>query len=801
MPKSVVMFLAAVAVLAPVSVLASVGPADDPAGIHPAGAPRPANALSEYGILRSSVAGAAGVAVKEFVLEREGSKFTFHDGAFYLYPAINGRVTGAAFVGKGHFSLRVNDAREQHSLAYFTKGGELEQDFTSLLLRFTDETAAEITKAAAGTAGASSEASHISSESATRFRQHLHLNLEERLLEDIVPDRGGSFFLASFRMGGAFSGHNVLFTVDPDDSPDQVSLATWDDFTYDVWAGYRMKNPGKVAVPLRIVEERPDVTIEKSGNLIGSTETTFTVTRDQTRVLPLNLFPTLRVSGVFDETGAALDFIQENKDYDPQFAVVLAQPAKAGQKVRILTRYAGKDAVRRDGEGMYYLQTGARESWYPSGHNSFGDFTNFRMTFHIPKRLQIVATGKEVSRDSEGNNTRVVWATDKPIPVAGFNLGDFKTASRKTPAGFDVTSYANTALPDSVTPLANEGALGSLDTTMLLKSQVEQGWAAIQIYTDYFGPLPFDHVALTEQSACNFGQSWPMLVYLPMCAFWDATARHGLGLDLHDSSYWDEVTPHEVAHQWWGSLIGFDSYRDQWMSEGFANFSTGVYLKQTEKTMDKYRAFWKEQHRNLLEKNANGKRPVDVGPLTMGYRVNNEKTGDWVAQELIYCKGAYVLHMLEMLYWTPKYGETPFRESMKRFTHDYSGRAATTEDFKASMEKGLPPWMDLDHNGKLDWFFNEWVYGTEVPRYAITGEFTVADGQTTMHLKLAQSGVSKDFKMIVPIYLQMDNGVVTRIGAAPISGNDTYERTVNLGKLPSGAKKLLVNYNGDVLSE
>ncbi|WP_160114953.1 M1 family aminopeptidase [Bryocella elongata] len=801
MPKLVVLLLAAVAAVASVPPLASPALAQEQAPIHPSGAGRNPNALVEYSILRSSVASQPGITVRNLVIEREGAKFTFSDGNFYLYPAINGRVTGGVFLGKGHFSLKVSDPREQHSLAYFSKSEGLEQDFTSLLLRFTDETAAEITRASAGTTGPSTEAQQIAGESAKKFRQHLHENFEQRLLEDIVPDRGGSFFLASFRMGGAFTGHNVLFTIDPDDSPDQVSFATWDDYTYDVWAGYRMSDRSKVAVPLRIVEEQPDVTIERSGNLIGSTETTFTVFRDQTRVLPLNLYPTLRVSAVFDETGTPLDFIQEGKEFDPQFAVVLAQPAKAGQKVRILTKYAGKDAVRRDGDAMYYLADGARESWYPSGHNSFGDFTNFRMTFHIPKRLQIVATGKEVSRDSDANGTRVVWATDKPIPVAGFNLGEFKTASRKTPTGFDVTSYANTALPDSVAGLANQGALGSLDTTMLLKDQVEQGWAAIQVYTDYFGPLPFDHVALTEQSSCSFGQSWPMLVYLPMCAFWDSTARHGLGLDAHDASYWDEVTPHEVAHQWWGSLIGFDSYRDQWMSEGFANFSTGVYLKQTEKTMDKYRTFWKEQRRNLLEKNTNGKRPVDVGPLTMGYRVNNEKTGDWVAQELIYSKGAYVLHMLEMLYWTPKYGETPFRESMKRFTHDYAGRAATTEDFKASMEKGMPSWMDLDHNGRMDWFFNEWVYGTEVPRYVITGDFTVADGVTSMHMKLTQSGVSSSFRMIVPIYLQMENGTVTRIGAAVLNGNDTYERTVSLGKMPSPAKKLLLNYNGDILSE
>jgi aminopeptidase N len=190
-----------------------------------------------------------------------------------------------------------------------------------------------------------------------------------------------------------------------------------------------------------------------------------------------------------------------------------------------------------------------------------------------------------------------------------------------------------------------------------------------------------------------------------------------------------------------------------------------------------------------------------VGALTEGYRVSNEKTGD-VYQALIYSKGAYVLHMLEMMEWTPQSQEAVFKRSMQQFVIDYAGKAATTEDWKASMEKTMPKSMDLRGDGKLDWFFDEYVYGTELPHYAVSSEFTVgADGVTSVHMKLAQSNVSKTFVMPVPLYLQMQNGATVRIANVVIHGSDTIDHTFQLGKLPSPAKALLVNYNADVLSD
>jgi len=791
--------------------LTTVSAGAQTAAIEPSGHAQAPNAQNTYVALRADLPGAESVIVKDFRLDREGGVFHFDQGTFYFYAPIDGRVTGAVFAGNGKFELAVKDASEQRSLALLTKGGPMEQDFTTMVLRFTDGTADEIRKASSGAGG--TRDGHVNAAAkdlATNYRKDLSDNLELRMLADVIGSAKGQFFLASFRMGNVLTGKNVLFLVDPEGTahaaPDEVELTTWSDTELQPWVAYKMQQADGTlrGKRVQVTDERLDATIDHSAMLKISAETTVKVLRDGVRVVRLDLYPTLRVSGVYSDSGTPLDFVQEDKKLDPDFAVILPAAAKQGDTLRLLTVYGGKDALRADGNNTYYLMPGARETWYPSGASGFGDFVNFHMTFHIPKQLQIVATGKQISLTPEsGGMVKAVWESGSPIPVAGFNLGDFKTAGGKTPAGFSVDAYADVGLPEQYSPLTEmSDTLGNLSAVGALKGEASQGNAAIQIYTDFFGKLPYDHVALTEQTACDYGQSWPMLVYLPICGFWDATVQHQLGLEP-TNSYWRVVTPHEVAHQWWGQLVGFNSYRDQWMSEGFAQFSAGIFLLNTAPNgdMGPYRAFWKEQQKSLLEKNAEGKRPIDVGALTEGYRVSNEKTGD-VYQALIYSKGAYVLHMLEMMEWTPQSQEAVFKRAMQQFVIDYAGKAATTEDWKASMEKTMPKSMDLRGDGKLDWFFDEYVYGTELPHYAVSSEFTVgADGVTSVHMKLAQSNVSKTFVMPVPLYLQMQNGATVRIANVVIHGSDTIDHTFQLGKLPSPAKALLVNYNADVLSD
>jgi hypothetical protein len=414
--------------------------------------------------------------------------------------------------------------------------------------------------------------------------------------------------------------------------------------------------------------------------------------------------------------------------------------------------------------------------------------------------VEVVATGNRLRDETDGKGRVSEWQTMSPIAVAGFNLGLFRMDLSERSKDLQVRSYANTEVSDRVAAMSGRILGGSMSTTGMLKRATSEGDAAVQIYTDFYGPLEYDHLALTQQSACNYGQSWPMLVYLPVCYFWDSTIQHQLGVLDSDPSYWKVVTAHEVAHQWWGHTVGFDSYRDQWMSEGFADFSAALFLLETNKDMKPYRDFWAELRKRMLEKNEKGIRPVDVGPVVMGSRVSSSRSGGGVYQMLIYPKGAYILHMLEVLYWTPKYGEQPFKAAMHDFVNTYRDKAATTEDFKAAMEKNMPRWVDLEGNHRLDWFFNEYVYGTEIPSYTISSNVEKRGDETVVHFKVSQSGVSDEFLMLVPLYLDYGNDNVKLAGRAMIRGSHELEQTISLGKVQVPPKRMLVNYYYDILS-
>jgi len=343
-------------------------------------------------------------------------------------------------------------------------------------------------------------------------------------------------------------------------------------------------------------------------------------------------------------------------------------------------------------------------------------------------------------------------------------------------------------------------SLGTLDTTPMLGNELNQGEVAAKIYTNYFGPLPFPHIALTQQTACNYGQSWPMLVYLPICGFFDQTQQHFLGLsDFSAVTYWQVVTPHEVAHQWWGQTVGFRGYRDQWMSEGFAHASASIYLQATRPKPDDFLNFWKQQRQIITQKNAFGFRPIDVGPVTMGIRLSSPKTGWDVYQSLVYPKGAYILHMIRMMMWSPKTGDETFIATMRDFVSTYSLQAATTEDFKAIVEKHMTQGMDLDRNHKMDWFFNQYVYGTDLPAYHFEGDASPSGDGWSLHFKLVQSAVDANFENLVPVYLELANGQVLRIGSITAHGPATVEQTIQLPKLPAAIKKVSINHNYDVL--
>jgi hypothetical protein len=783
--------------------------------LYAADTPSPAaNSDPTYQQLRNLTLGGEAVKVTNFVLKRDAGRFNLRSGTVCFVAPVQGKVTGAVFTGDGNFVLDPAQESERKSLKLLTKEDEFSENFSQAVLRFTDSTYDDIKKGGSPASGGCD--ANLLKDSQNTTRHKLKNNLEARILQDVLSPEPGGLFVA-FIHGKRYSDKEI-YEIEPNWSSDQVSFRTYEDNKWGNWASFSVTGEyarGSTGRLMRIEHQQLDVTFENSGALAGKATTDFLARRGGVRVIPLNLFRPLRVQSV-TSNGQPLFFIQEDKNDDGNFAVILPKAVNAGDKFTITTTYGGKEAVSNEGGGNYFPV--ARDDWYPNDPgSSFGQYTLYDMTLRIPKGMKMAATGVLVSESNQGGQNVTVWKSENPQTVAGFSFGRFKEEeARLTKPEYFIQSYANEESPDWVNGLqhAVSGdlptlgshmgapvALGSMSTTSLNKKALAEGELAVELYSDYFGPSLFKHMQITQQTACNFGQSWPELVWIPICYYFDTTVRHALGLDWGDRGYWKVVTPHEVAHQWWGHTVGFASGRDQWMSEGFADMSASLYISMIEKNPKKFIDFWNDERELLLERDAQGFRAIDVGPLTMGYRADNSRTGSGVTRRLIYPKGAYILHMVRMMLWDRKTGDENFKATMQDFVKTYSGKAATTEDFKAMVEKHMTSDMDLDGNHRMDWFFNEYVYGTALPTYKIDYKFDKdANGDVVFDFKVTQSGVDDKFRMVVPVYLEMADGHTINLGHARLIGNTSSDKKVSLKGLKDTPRRALLNYNDDVLA-
>jgi Peptidase family M1 domain len=787
------------------------------------------NADPIYHQLRNITLAGDAFTVENIVLKRDAATFHLHSGTICFVPPVQGKVTGAVFVGDGSMSLEAPSAQERRSLSMLTKSNEFAEEFNHLVMRFTDSTYEEIRRDASHSSGSCDSGLFRDSQNETRVSPVLKYNLDARILQDVLSSEPGGLFWA-FIHGKRYDGKEI-FMIDPhgarDVEPEEVELMTNDENRFGIWValhlGTEIMNGAALSSQkngvIRIDHQQLDTTIERNATLTGKAATTFVSQVNGLRVVPFNLFRTLRVETVSLEGGQPLSFIQEAKNDDADYSVILPKPLAVGEKCTIVTTYGGKEAVLNEGNGNFFPNPRARENWYPNTVvGGFGNFSSYDMTFHIPKGMKIAATGTMVSNTNDGKQEVSIWKSEVPQTVAGFSIGLFKMEEAKmTNPDYLVQSYANEEPPDWVKELLRRAnpddnfhtmngsqpmvALGTMNTTTMIKQALAQGELSMQLYTNYFGPIPFKRLAMTQQTACLFGQSWPTLVWLPICSFFDSTVRHQLGLDFGDRGYWKVVGPHEVAHQWWGHEVGFSSYRDQWMSEGFADMSASLFIQAIEKNPKKFVEFWNDERLAITERNKEGFRAIDVGPLTMGWRLNNARAGENIYRELIYPKGAYILHMIRMMMWNAQTGDDAFKQLMHDFVKTYAGRSASTEDFKAMVEKHMTPDMNAAGNGKMDWFFNEYVYGTALPAYNFTSSFEKdASGKIIFNYKLIQSGVDDNFRMVVPVYFELADGRHVTLGHIMVKGNNAIEGKVPLTGIKDVPKSAVINYQDDVLA-
>jgi hypothetical protein len=173
-------------------------------------------------------------------------------------------------------------------------------------------------------------------------------------------------------------------------------------------------------------------------------------------------------------------------------------------------------------------------------------------------------------------------------------------------------------------------------------------------------------------------------------------------------------------------------YRDQWIIEGLGGYAAAASDP-----------IWMGQARNqLLEQSPEGGTYESRGPVSIGFRMAQPGTTPGYAAALRN-KSAWIMHMLRHILQANR-GEMAFADFVDEIRTQFRAKSISTYDFKALAEK---------HAGKsLDWFFDDWVFGTGIPAYKLDYKIDPGPGGFVVSGSISQSGVPDIFEMPVPVY-------------------------------------------------
>ncbi len=363
--------------------------------------------------------------------------------------------------------------------------------------------------------------------------------------------------------------------------------------------------------------------------------------------------------------------------------------------------------------------------WYPAPPKE--DYFTFRMKIVVPPEYNCVASGQFIERarweglgdlaeiEKAGSNI-FLFGSDRPVKYMSFIVGRFDRQR------------------EAVNPLPIQTFISS-EVMSVSQNLFENTRDILEYYISSYGPYPYDKLGIVLRTwPTTGGHSPPSFIVLNEMR-WGGVMDFPLRLDTPVSLFnWEEYfLAHEIAHQWWGHGVSIATYRDQWLSEGLAQFAAASYL---------FKKHGERAKIDILKKFSRWAEKKSVkGPINLGARLSYY---DYEAfQAVVYNKAALVLLMLQDII-----GEETFFEGLREFFRAYKFRAARTANFIKVME---------DVSGRdLGNFFQNWIYSYELPevRTAVTSEKT-GDG---FLLKLRVSQGQRRFEF--PLRIAWTSGAV-----------------------------------------
>jgi aminopeptidase N len=233
---------------------------------------------------------------------------------------------------------------------------------------------------------------------------------------------------------------------------------------------------------------------------------------------------------------------------------------------------------------------------------------------------------------------------------------------------------------------------------------------------------------------------------------------------LTDGNAWESVVAHELFHQWFGDYVTAESWSNITMNESFANYSETLWYeyKYGKDAADEQNF---SDMQGYLFSNSSKK------DLVRFYYSDKEDVFDAVS----YNKGGRILHMLRNYV-----GPEAFSKALNIYL--------TTNKFKAGEPQQLRLAFEEVTGRDLNWFWNQWYYGSGHPSLDINYSYDDAAKKVRVTVNQIQTG-DKVFKL--PVAVDIYNGAnKTRYNVWAKNKVDTFY-------FDATQKPDLVNFDGD----
>ncbi|MGA8617331.1 MAG: M1 family aminopeptidase [Candidatus Sulfotelmatobacter sp.] len=793
-------------------------------------------------------------------LDRSAIHITLEDGTIAFTKDVHGRITGAFFAGDGELLLTPPSDVERKSMSLFTGMAILEERFSTAYFRFNDNTANELQQGFRAPENAGefvAQWDHTARNLAQEDAMRLLASFSELLPgagETVSKDPAAGKQtdpddrMIHARLQGTKLGvFDVFFdsTAVEQVEAGQTRTAENGNVYYDVWTSFSIVDPLRKRIFQKEIPQTLPEETESRGNRIlvhsyaidahvkppkeldAEVKLQIEAEHGGSRFVVFELSRFLHIQSV-EADAKAVEFIQNPavegtrlaRSGNDLVAVILPKPVLKGQKIILRFVYGG-EVLAEAAKGLLYV--GARGTWYPNRGLAMADFD---LTFHYPAGWTLLATGKPVSvsppsatREQGASLTSSEqvshWISNRPIPVAGFNLGKYVRAQAQA-GNVTVETYATVGMerdfptpppqetpPDvplprhriiAPTPLVAPPPSPARNATAVAEFTAQ----AIRYYAARFGPFPYSQLALTQLPGRE-SQGWPGLVFLSSYAFLNGGERENLHINTAGALIEQLVPAHETAHQWWGDLVTWSTYHDQWFSEGLANYCSLMMLQ--EKNPAGFRVVMEKYRHDLADKNQ------DAGPVTLGSRLLSSRFPQGY-EAISYGRATWLFHMLRSMLQdgaedarrnqaSGRDVDEPFVRSLRKLRERYEGRAVTTREILDVFAEDLPPSLRYEGKSSLDWFLDGWVNGTSLPILELQAvKFMAKNNATVATGVIRQKGAPDDLVTSVPVYALVSGKgpiLLRRVFA------DGAESSFRLS-VPTGTHKLLLDPYGTVLT-